>query len=90
MHRPRVHVIAFLLIELGASGSLDDKHRLHDDKFPFIDEYVICIGCKSSDTVLKRDNHLLFLISEKCCSSRSVAQIKAGFVARVGRRNAGT
>ncbi|KAD5803302.1 hypothetical protein E3N88_14662 [Mikania micrantha] len=49
LHRQQEHVMAFLLTELGTSGSLDEKQRL-------------------------------------CGSERSVAQIKAGFVARVGRR----
>ncbi|KAJ0016667.1 hypothetical protein Pint_11809 [Pistacia integerrima] len=56
----------------------------------FSDEYFICIGCKSPDTVLSKENRLFFLRCEKCGSGRSVATIKAGFVARVGWRNAGT
>ncbi|KAI3826330.1 hypothetical protein L1987_00377 [Smallanthus sonchifolius] len=76
MHRPQEHVMAFLLTELGASGSLDDKHRLvvkgrfaskHFEGIMrrYANEYVICNGCKSSDTILKKDNRLLFLICEK-------------------------
>lgn len=38
---------------------------------------------------LTNTNYLTF-ISMQCGSGRSVAPIKAGFVARVGRRNAGT
>lgn len=33
--------------------------------------------------------HFVFVIMQ-CGSGRSVAQIKAGFQARIGRRNAGT
>lgn len=118
------------------------------------DDYVICLGCKSPDTILSKENRLFFLRCEKvgskfswpfswfpflvhfmgfwtiwfyenfvlvliildvvsawfifalwiflfwflfswsfcvqCGSGRSVAPIKAGFVARVGRRNTGT
>ncbi|MCL7021711.1 hypothetical protein MKW94_018917 [Papaver nudicaule] len=54
------------------------------------DEYVICNGCKSPDTILSKENRLFFLRCEQCGSGRSVAPIKAGFVARVGRRKAGT
>ncbi|OMO59263.1 Translation initiation factor IF2/IF5 [Corchorus olitorius] len=79
------HVMAFLLTELGTSGSLDGQQRL-----VVKDEYVICLGWKSPDTFLSKENRLFFLRCEKCGSGRSVAPIKAGFVARVGRMNAGT
>ncbi|KAF2596030.1 hypothetical protein F2Q68_00007614 [Brassica cretica] len=79
----------------------------------YVTEYVICLGCKSPDTILSKENRLFFLRCEKSAvticsydqlsaflfgiilmngtcfcsgSGRSVAQIKAGFVARVGRR----
>ncbi|KAM7267244.1 hypothetical protein ACFE04_009410 [Oxalis oulophora] len=53
----------------------------------FSDEYVICLGCKSPDTILSKEDRLFFLRCEKCNSARAVAPIKAGFVALVGRRN---
>ncbi|KAF2291820.1 hypothetical protein GH714_035736 [Hevea brasiliensis] len=101
MHRQPDHVMTFLLAELGTSGSLDGQQRLVvKGRFApknfegilrrYINEYVICIGCKSPDTILSKENRLFFLRCEKCGSGRSVAPIKAGFVARVGRRNAGT
>nr|XP_023929393.1 eukaryotic translation initiation factor 2 subunit beta-like [Quercus suber] len=101
MHRQPDHVMAFLLAELGTSGSLDGQQRLVvKGRFApknfegilrrYVNEYVICIGCKSPDTILSKENRLFFLRCEKCGSGRSVAPIKAGFVARVGRRNAGT
>ncbi|XP_031374302.1 eukaryotic translation initiation factor 2 subunit beta isoform X2 [Punica granatum] len=101
MHRQPDHVQAFLLAELGTSGSLDGQQRLVvKGRFApknfegilrrYINEYVICLGCKSPDTILSKENRLFFLRCEKCGSGRSVAPIKAGFVARVGRRNAGT
>ncbi|WCJ34924.1 eukaryotic translation initiation factor 2 beta subunit [Euphorbia peplus] len=101
MHRQPDHVMAFLLAELGTSGSLDGQQRLVvKGRFApknfegilrrYINEYVICLGCKSPDTILSKENRLFFLRCEKCSSGRSVAPIKAGFVARVGRRNAGT
>lgn len=33
--------------------------------FYFSDEYVICIGCKSPDTILSKENRLFFLRCEK-------------------------
>ncbi|KAL8106508.1 eukaryotic translation initiation factor 2 subunit beta-like [Apium graveolens] len=101
MHRQPEHVMTFLLAELGTSGSLDGQQRLVvKGRFApknfegilrrYINEYVICNGCKSPDTILSKENRLFFLRCEKCGSCRSVAQIKAGFQARVGRRKAGT
>ncbi|KAB2620954.1 eukaryotic translation initiation factor 2 subunit beta-like [Pyrus ussuriensis x Pyrus communis] len=93
MHRQPDHVMAFLLAELGTSGSLDGQQRLVvKGRFApkiskeycgdmSVNEYVICLGCKSPDTILSKEN---------LWSGRSVAPIKAGFMARVGRRNAGT
>lgn len=100
MHRQPEHVIMFLLAEMGTSGSLDGQQRLVvKGRFApknfegilrrYINEYVICNGCKSPDTILSKENRLFFLRCEQCGSSRSVAPIKAGFVARVGRRKAG-
>lgn len=100
MHRQPEHVMMFLLAEMGTSGSLDGQQRLVvKGRFApknfegilrrYVNEYVICNGCKSPDTILSKENRLFFLRCEQCGSSRSVAPIKAGFVARVGRRKAG-
>ncbi|XP_065879410.1 eukaryotic translation initiation factor 2 subunit beta-like [Euphorbia lathyris] len=101
MHRQPDHVMAFLLAELGTSGSLDGQQRLvvkgifAPKKIErilrgYINEYVSCLGCKSPDTILSKENRLFFLRCEKCGSGRSVAPIKDGLVARVSRRNAWT
>ncbi|CAI9776528.1 unnamed protein product [Fraxinus pennsylvanica] len=101
MHRQPEHVMTFLLAEMGTSGSLDGQQRLVvKGRFApknfegilrrYINDYVICNGCKSPDTVLSKENRLFFLRCEKCGSGRSVAPIKAGFRAQVGRRKAGT
>ncbi|XP_078158560.1 eukaryotic translation initiation factor 2 subunit beta-like [Carex rostrata] len=97
MHRQPEHVMAFLLTELGTSGSLDGQQRLVvKGRFPsknfrsilrkYRTEYVICNGCKSLDTILSKENRLFFVRCEQCGSSRTVMPIKAGFVARVGPR----
>eukprot|EP00252_Welwitschia_mirabilis_P023280 TRINITY_DN6550_c0_g1_i1.p1 TRINITY_DN6550_c0_g1~~TRINITY_DN6550_c0_g1_i1.p1 ORF type:complete len:274 (-),score=68.26 TRINITY_DN6550_c0_g1_i1:444-1265(-) len=101
MHRQPEHVMTFLLAEMGTSGSLDGQQRLVvKGRFApknfegilrrYINEYVICNGCKSPDTILSKENRLFFLRCEQCGCSRSVAPIKAGYVARVARRKAGT
>ncbi|KAL3621630.1 hypothetical protein CASFOL_036542 [Castilleja foliolosa] len=101
MHRQPEHVQTYLLAELGTNGSLDGQQRLVvKGRFTpknfegilrrYVNDYVICNGCKCSDTILSKENRLFFLRCEKCGSGRSVAPIKAGFVARVGRRKAET
>ncbi|KAG0596752.1 hypothetical protein M758_UG282300 [Ceratodon purpureus] len=101
MHRQPEHVMTFLLAELGTSGSLDGQQRLVvKGRFApkvfegilrrYVNEYVMCNGCKSPDTILSKENRLFFLRCEQCGCSRSVAPIKAGFVARVGRRKTTT
>lgn len=99
MHRQPEHVQNFLLAELGTNGNLDGQQRLIiKGRFApknfesilqkYANEYVICNGCKSSDTLLTKESRLFFLRCEKCGSSRSVAPIRTGFVARVARRKA--
>lgn len=101
MHRQPEHVMTFLLAELGTNGSLDGQQRLVvKGRFApknfegilrrYVNEYVICNGCKSPDTILSKENRLFFLRCEQCGSGRSVAPIKTGFFAIVGRRKAGT
>jgi translation initiation factor 2 subunit 2 len=101
MHRQPEHVMAFLLAELGTSGSLDGQQRLVvKGRFApkvfegilrrYVNEYVMCNGCKSPDTILTKENRLFFLCCEQCGCSRSVAPIKSGFMARVGRRKTTT
>ncbi|XP_057789692.1 eukaryotic translation initiation factor 2 subunit beta-like isoform X1 [Salvia miltiorrhiza] len=76
MHRQPEHVMTFLLAEMGTSGSLDGQQRLVvKGRFApknfegilrrYINEYVICNGCKSPDTILSKENRLFFLRCEK-------------------------
>eukprot|EP00249_Psilotum_nudum_P018174 c26675_g2_i2 orf=549-929(+) len=101
MHRQPEHVMNYLLAEMGTSGNLDGQQRLVvKGRFApknfegilrrYVNEYVMCNGCKSPDTVLSKENRLFFLRCEQCGCSRSVAPIKAGFVARVEKRKTGT
>ncbi|KAJ4876477.1 Eukaryotic translation initiation factor 2 subunit beta [Raphanus sativus] len=97
MHRQPDHVMAFLLSELGTSGSLDGQQRLvvkgrfapksfESNLRKYVNNYVICLGCKSPNTNLTKENRLFFMRCEQCGSERSVEQIKAGYVALVGKR----
>ncbi|KCV69937.1 hypothetical protein H696_03402 [Fonticula alba] len=97
MRRTNEHVTNFLLAELGTSGSVDGAGRLIiRGRFSpkqiesvlrhYIMEYVTCKICKSRDTQLSKDNRLQFIQCDACNSRRSVATIKTGFSAQVGRR----
>jgi translation initiation factor 2 subunit 2 len=82
-------------------GKFQPKHienilRNYIGKYPKFDfnlilnlaEYVKCHTCKTPETHLKKDNRLLFMVCEKCGSTRSVTAIKSGFQAttRASRR----
>eukprot|EP00775_Hariotina_reticulata_P009136 gene9136-9304_t len=99
MNRNNEHVSAYLLAELGTSGSLDGQQRLViKGRFlpksfetvlrRYVNEYVLCPGCKSVDTLLDKDSatRLMHLRCQQCGASRTVQAIKSGFVARVTKR----
>lgn len=102
MNRQQEHVCAYLMAELGTSGSLDGQQRLIvKGRFlpksfetvlrRYVNEYVLCPGCKSVDTLLDRDSatRLMHLRCQQCGASRTVSAIKSGFVARVTKRTQG-
>merc|ERR1719265_2814550 len=91
------HVLTFLLSELGTTGSVDGAKRLiirgrlqakHIESMlrKYIGEYVTCQLCRSPDTRLVKENRLYFLKCESCGANRSVATVKTGYVAQVGKR----
>lgn len=99
INRPNEHLQAFILAELGTSGSLDGQQRLiMKGRFlpkafegclrRYMNEYVLCNSCKSPDTLLDRDSasRIMYLKCQQCNASRTVSAIKTGFQARVGSR----
>jgi len=97
MNRPPEHFMTFILSELGTTGQLDGNKRLvvngrfnprqlENVEKNYIDEYITCKTCKTHDTTLKKENRLYFLQCRICGSQRTVAAVKAGFIAQVGRR----
>jgi len=97
MKRQPDHVLAYSFAELGTTGSVDGNRRLViKGRFQpkqiesvirhYISQYVTCRTCKSPDTQLVKENRLYFMKCNACGSRRSVAAIKTGFVAQVGRR----
>ncbi|KAL6304672.1 eukaryotic translation initiation factor 2 beta [Sparassis latifolia] len=98
MHRQPEHVIQYMFAEMGTTGSVDGSGRLViKGKFQqkqiehvlrrYIVEYVTCKTCKSPDTLLTKENRIFFMSCESCGSRRSVATIKTGFQAQVGKRS---
>lgn len=99
LHRQAKHMQAFLLTELGTSGSVDANNQLIiKGRFQqkqiesvlrrYIKEYVACQTCRSPDTILQKETRLFFLQCETCGSRRSVTNIKSGFQAVTGKRAA--
>lgn len=99
LRRQEKHLLNFLLVELGTSGSLDiNKQLTIKGKFQqkqienvlrrYIKEYVTCHTCRSPDTILIKEERLFFLKCESCGAICSVASIKSGFQAQVGKRAA--
>ncbi|KAL0846318.1 hypothetical protein Bca101_019564 [Brassica carinata] len=86
MHRQPDHVMAFLLSELGTSGSLDGQQRLVVKGRFAPKSFEANLRKYSPDTNLAKENRLFFMRCEQCGSKRSVEQIKAGYVALVGKR----
>jgi translation initiation factor 2 subunit 2 len=97
INRKPEHVLAFVLTELGATGSIggDNKliikgrfqsKQLENVLKKYIAEYVTCRTCKSPDTELKKENRLLFKVCSTCGSKVSVAAIKTGFRATTKRK----
>jgi len=91
MKRTPEHVLAFVTAELGAEGSINEEKMLLKDKFntkqiesllkKYINEYVICSLCKTSNTVLIKDSNtrLYILKCESCQSTRTVTSIRTGY-----------
>ncbi|XP_031567202.1 eukaryotic translation initiation factor 2 subunit 2-like [Actinia tenebrosa] len=97
LHRQPKHLLAFLMAELGTSGSCDGNNQLIiKGRFQqkqietvlrrYIKEYVTCHTCRSPDTILQKETRLFFLQCETCGSRCSVASIKSGFQAITGKR----
>ncbi|CAB3410766.1 unnamed protein product [Caenorhabditis bovis] len=99
MKRQDKHVLQFILAELGTTGSIDGSNcliikgrwqqkQIESVLKKYIKEYVMCHTCKSSDTQLTKDTRLFFLTCNACGSRCSVATVKSGFTAMVGKRAA--
>jgi len=97
LKRTPKHLLAFLLAELGTSGSVDGNNQLiikgrfqqkHIESVlrKYIKEYVTCHTCHSAETELEKETRLFFLQCSTCGSRCSVAAIKSGYQAVTTRR----
>ncbi|KAI3644981.1 hypothetical protein MP228_011145 [Amoeboaphelidium protococcarum] len=97
MGRPVDHLISYLYAELATQGSTDGSGRLIiKGRFQqgqiesvlrkYIVEYVRCQTCKSADTVMVKENRLVFVQCKACGSRRTVSAIKGGFRAQTSKR----
>ncbi|OIR57290.1 MAG: translation initiation factor eIF2 subunit beta [Amphiamblys sp. WSBS2006] len=98
MRRQTDHLVAYLLSELGTTGTIDGSQRLiikgifREEQIMFIlkkyiKEYVRCKNCKSSDTQLEKENRLFFVKCISCGASQTVTMIKTGFLAQTAKRS---
>ncbi len=89
------HVFEFMLSELGADGSMDDKGRMviqgkvlpmHIESLlkKYSKKYVKCLNCHQMNTELVKDSvsRLHFVRCLDCKSSRSVTRITEGYHAK--------
>ncbi|ONI30886.1 hypothetical protein PRUPE_1G279600 [Prunus persica] len=99
MYREPNHVMTFLLTELGRSGSLDGQQRRWQamaangggGRWPAAVAGGGSLAARYDWLDMDMWHKCLFSLKcEKCGSKRSVAQIKADFLTRVGSRNART
>eukprot|EP01120_Amphizonella_sp_Union-15-10_P014186 TRINITY_DN679_c0_g1_i1.p1 TRINITY_DN679_c0_g1~~TRINITY_DN679_c0_g1_i1.p1 ORF type:complete len:222 (-),score=49.68 TRINITY_DN679_c0_g1_i1:75-740(-) len=93
LNRPPDHVVSFVLIELGTTGSLsgDNQQLIMKGRFrpqilesvlkKYIKSYVTCATCSSPNTELTKENRILFKRCLDCGSCTAVASVKAGFKA---------
>jgi len=92
LNRSMDHVYAFMLAEMGTTGSIDASSRMViKGRFPpkaieqiirrYVGEYVSCASCKSPSTALQKQNRLYFMQCNNCGARRSVTPIKTGFIA---------
>jgi len=98
LKRREEHLMCFIFAELGTTGNQDaNGHLILKGKFnsksmekvlrQYIKDFVRCKTCNSPDTTLNKRDRLYFLKCAICQSERSVAAIKTGFQAVVGKRS---
>lgn len=96
INRDKNHVLSFFLCELCNDGSIDAQDRMilkgryspgaiSSIARKYIEQYVMCNGCKSFNTIIDRDKatRLFFLRCSNCHASQSVSPIQQGYRAKI-------
>lgn len=96
INRDKNHVMSFFVCELNSDCSIDANDRLilkgryspgaiSSIARKYIEQYVMCNGCKSFDTIIDRDKatRLFFLRCSNCHASQSVSPIQQGYRAKI-------
>lgn len=97
MKRDVEHVKQYICTEMNTDASVDGNGgliisgRLQQTQIEklilqYVRTYVQCPVCGSMDTKLEKTNRILFIICNQCTASRSVQQIRGGFVANTTKR----
>ncbi|MEM3341902.1 MAG: translation initiation factor IF-2 subunit beta [Thermoplasmata archaeon] len=81
------HLFAFLLKELGTSGTTDNSRiifkgrisqkQIQDRLNSFVKEFVLCTECKKPDTHFEKEGRVTILVCEVCGAKRPVNIRKA-------------
>jgi translation initiation factor 2 subunit 2 len=90
LNRPTDHMFQFILSELGCEGSIGGENQfLLKNKYTnkhiesllkkYVLDYVQCTNCKSTKTILKKDNstRMQVLVCSICKSEKTVTAIRA-------------
>jgi translation initiation factor 2 subunit 2 len=97
VHRPVDHMRDFIQAELCTTSSIDGSNTLilrgvfqqaHMESVVrhYAKEYVLCHTCKSSNTLMRREDRMMRLTCESCSSGCVVAEIRSGFQAVVRKQ----
>ncbi|MCD6145334.1 translation initiation factor IF-2 subunit beta [ANME-2 cluster archaeon] len=82
INRDPVHVLKYLMRELGTAGKIDGTRAIFQGKFvtqtiqsqisAYVDEFVICSECGRPDTELVRNDRVLMLKCAACGAHRPI------------------
>ena len=85
INREQSHFCKFLVKELGTAGTLDSSklvlvgsfsnHLLNEKVGKYVKEYVTCKECGKQDTLLLKEERILFLKCEACGAKRPVPNV---------------
>lgn len=85
LHRPRAHMLKYILKELATPGELKKSGVIFGTKIPaskinekvtkYVEEYVLCKECKKPDTKIQKESNFLFMKCMACGARHSVKSI---------------